>query len=247
MTATDTIMVTVFGGSAGLSLTSISPVTGLQGTSVPITLTGVALHNVDAPSDVVLSGTGITVAGTPTVNPTGTEVTGLSFVVAPDAPTGARNVTVTTEDGTATANNAFTVNVNLVPAVTNVAPAFGRQGFSVPVTISGTNFGSVSSASNVVVSGTGVAVSGSPLISGDNTTITGLSFDVAADAPSGTQFRSVTVSTVGRGRRQDHGLPRPLPGRLGRKLRRRPGGHRGVHQQLVRGHQRRHFQHRRRS
>ncbi|MBX3358702.1 MAG: pre-peptidase C-terminal domain-containing protein [Phycisphaeraceae bacterium] len=196
MSATDTIMVTVYGGTAGLSVSDISPVSGLQGTSVPVTITGTALHNVDAPDDVVVSGTGVTVVGSPSVNPGGTVVTGLSFLVDPAAPTGPRNVTVTTEDGTATVNNSFTVNVNLVPAVTSVSPAFGRQGFSVPVSISGANFGGVTSASNVVVSGTGVTVSGTPLVGAGNTSISGLSFDIADDAPSGTQFRSVTVTTA---------------------------------------------------
>ncbi len=196
MTATDTILVTVFGGASGVAVTSVAPSTGAQGTSVPVTITGTGLSNVNAASDVVVSDTGVTVTGTPSVNPTGTEVTGLSFVVGGAAPLGARDVTITTEDGSATGTGDFTVIANVLPTVASVSPNFGRQGFSVPVTITGTNFGNVTSASNVVVSGTGVTVSGTPVVTGGNTTITGLSFDVDGSAPSGTQFRSVTITTV---------------------------------------------------
>ncbi|MBX3358703.1 MAG: matrixin family metalloprotease [Phycisphaeraceae bacterium] len=196
MSATDTILVTVFGGASGVVVSNISPNTGAQGTVVPVTITGTGLHNVDSATDVVVSGTGVTVTGSPSVNPGGTVVTGLSFNVSGGATLGSRNVTVTTEDGADTANNSFTVIANVLPTVDSVSPTFGRQGFSVPVTITGTNFGNVNSASDVVVSGTGVAVSGTPIVTNGNTTITGLSFDIADDAPSGTQFRSVTVSTI---------------------------------------------------
>lgn len=195
MTDTDTILVTIFGGAGGVAVTSVSPNNGLQGATVPVTINGTALNNVDFASDVTVSGSGVTVIGTPTPNPGGTQVTGLSFVMGPAAATGARNVTVTTVDGTGTGTGVFTVNANTQPNIVSVAPNTGRQTFTVPVTITGANLGSVTAASQVTVSGAGVTTTGTPSVTPDGTTLTGVSFVVDAAAPSSTIYRSVSVST----------------------------------------------------
>lgn len=107
VTATDTINVTVFGATT--SLASVNPANGNQGTSQPVTLSGVNLKNLTNASMVTVSGTGVTVSGTPIPNAEGTQVTGLSFVITANAPPTARNVTVSNTDGNATLNMAFAV------------------------------------------------------------------------------------------------------------------------------------------
>jgi hypothetical protein len=106
-TATDTITVTVFGGTT--TITSVVANNGQQGQVVPVVISGNNLKNVTSASHVTVSGTGVTVIGTPTPNVLGTQVTGLSFDISPLAPVGLRNVTVSNADGTGTGNNLFDV------------------------------------------------------------------------------------------------------------------------------------------
>jgi len=107
-TGTDTINVVVFGGTTTFTNT---PVTGDQGTIVPFTITGTNLKNVTLATHVTLtSGTGVTVTGTPVPNAMGTQVTGLSFVIAADASVGGHNCRVGNIDGNATYVDFLTVN-----------------------------------------------------------------------------------------------------------------------------------------
>jgi hypothetical protein len=195
-TDTDTIQVTVFGGAGGVTLTGVSPSSGPQSTSVPVTLTGTGLGNLTSSSNVTVSGTGVTVIGTPVPNGGGTQVTGLTFVVISGAAPGPRNVTVTTVDGSSTLTGGFTVIANATPTLTGVTPNFGRQGFTVPVTLTGTNLNAVVSADEVSVSGTGVTVVGTPVPAAGNTQLTGLSFVIDIDAPSSLDYRTVSISTA---------------------------------------------------
>lgn len=111
-TGIDTINVVVFGATTTFTGTALS---GDQGTIVPFTITGTNLKNVNVAGNVqVLTGTGVTVTGTPVPNALGTQVTGLSFVIAPDASVGPRNVRVSNADGNATFNNFLTVNEVIV-------------------------------------------------------------------------------------------------------------------------------------
>lgn len=107
-TGIDTINVVVFGGTTTFTGSAVA---GDQGTVVPFTVTGTNLKNVTSASMVqVLTGTGVTVTGTPIPNAMGTQVTGLSFVIAADASLGGRNVRVSNPDGNATFTNFLTVN-----------------------------------------------------------------------------------------------------------------------------------------
>jgi serralysin len=90
---TDTINVTVFGATT--SVTANSPSSGEQGQTIPITLTGTNFKTLTSASQVTVSGTGVTVTGTPVSNPRGTSLTGLSLVIAPGAALGNRTITVT--------------------------------------------------------------------------------------------------------------------------------------------------------
>lgn len=92
-----------------------------------------------------------------------------------------------------------TINVTVFGALTNVAsvsPPSGTPGEAAPVTIIGSNFKGVTSASQVTVTGGGggVTVSGTPVVNRLGTRITGLTFTVAPAAVSGPRTVTVTNS-----------------------------------------------------
>ena len=117
------------------TLTSISPSTGSQGSSVPVTLTGT---NFVAPLTVNIGGTGITVSNVVVVS--STSVTA-NLAVATSAGVGQYNVSVTTSAGTS-GNVSFSVTAagSMVPTLTSITPSSGSPGTSVNVTLTGTNF-----------------------------------------------------------------------------------------------------------
>ena len=117
MQDTDTITLTVFGGTT--TLQQVAPANGTQGQTIPVTLTGNNLKNLPSAAQVTVSGTGVSVSGAPVSNPLGTSVTGLSFVIAGNATVGGRNVTVTTADGASTLNIAFAVAAGVCPGDVN--------------------------------------------------------------------------------------------------------------------------------
>src|SRR6202790_917218 len=163
------------------TLTSISPNSGVQGQSVPVTLTGT---NFVAGATIGLSGAGITISNTTVVSTTQITAT---FTIAGNAATGAQNVTVTSSGGTSGAQ-AFTVNL-AAPTLTSISPNSGVQGQSVPVTLTGTNF---VSGATIGLSGAGITVSGTTVVSLTQITAT---FTIAAGAATGAQ--NVTVTTSG--------------------------------------------------
>ncbi len=163
------------------TLTSVSPVGGLTGTTAPVTLTGT---NFVAGATVAVSGTGVTV-GAVTVN-SATQLT-TSFIIDSAATLGARNVTVTTAGGTSSPLT-FTINA-AAPTLTTVSPNTGVGGTTVtPVTLTGTNF---AAGATVAVSGTGVTVGAVNVTSGTQLTT---SFVIDCDATAGS--RSVTVTAL---------------------------------------------------
>jgi hypothetical protein len=159
------------------TLTAITPNSGVQGTSVAVTLTGT---NFTPGSNVVISGSGINQFG---ATFTATSIT-TNFVIDPNATVGARTVTVSTSGGT-TAAVTFTVIAS--PKLTSVAPNSGVRGTVVPVTLTGT---SLTGATAVNVSGNGVTVSVVTVV--NSTTITA-TFSISAGATLST--RNVTVTT----------------------------------------------------
>lgn len=106
--ATDTINVTVFGATASLS--TLAPGNGFSGSTVPVTINGANLKGLTSASQVTVSGSGVTVIGTPVPNALGTQVTGLSFQIAPGAAATLRSVSVTNSDGSGTASGNATLN-----------------------------------------------------------------------------------------------------------------------------------------
>lgn len=106
-TDTDTINVTVFGGVT--SVAAAMPPSGDAATTVPITLSGNNFKTVTAASQVVVSGAGVLVVGTPVSNTLGTQLTGLSLQIAEGAAAGARDITVTSSGSVGTGVGVFTV------------------------------------------------------------------------------------------------------------------------------------------
>ncbi|MFM9958393.1 MAG: PKD domain-containing protein [Phycisphaerales bacterium] len=87
-----------------------------------------------------------------------------------------------------------TINVTVFGAtasISSVAPANGNTGTAVPVTINGVNLKSLTSATQVAVSGTGVTVTGTGVPNALGTSVTGFSFQIAPLAVVG--MRNVSV------------------------------------------------------
>lgn len=164
-------------------LTSISPSTGTQGVTVPVTITGSSLTGATA---VNLSGSGITVANPVVVNDT--TITA-NFVIASSATVGSQNVTVVTPTGTSNTVSFTIQSAATAPSLSSISPNAGTQGITVPVTITGVN---LTGATAVNVTGTGITVTN--LVVVNATTITA-SFVIASNA--GVAVQSVTVVTPG--------------------------------------------------
>jgi hypothetical protein len=158
-------------------LASIAPASGVQGTSVPVTITGTSLTGA-----TLTLPAGVTTSAAPVV--TATQITA-TFVIAATAATGPKNITVTTTGGTSSAVG-FTVNPP-APTLASIAPTLGVQGTSVPVTITGTNL--TGATLNLPA---GVTTSAAPVVTATQITAT---FVIAASAATGAQ--NITVTTIG--------------------------------------------------
>ncbi|HKD05319.1 MAG TPA: IPT/TIG domain-containing protein [Bryobacteraceae bacterium] len=162
------------------TLSSISPSSGAQGTSVSVTLTGT---NLVSPATINIAGTGVSATNVTLVS--GTSITA-TFVIAVSAATGAHNVSVTTTNGT-TATLPFNVTPPPPPTLSSIGPSSGAQGSSVNVTLTGTNF--IGSAS-LNISGTGITASNVTIANATSITAT---LTIAATATAGAYAISVTT------------------------------------------------------
>ncbi|HXB69276.1 MAG TPA: hypothetical protein VNY05_13590 [Candidatus Acidoferrales bacterium] len=159
------------------SLTSITPVTGARGATVPVTLAGSGLVGAtfNLPAGITVSGTPVVAFGTITA----------SFVIDPAAPLGLQSITVTTPGGISNAVT-FTTFAPL-PTLASIAPAVGVANSTAAVTLTGT--GLVGATFNLPA---GFTVSGTPVVT--FTTITA-SLAIASTVPAGPQ--NITVTTPG--------------------------------------------------
>ncbi len=183
------LTLTTLGGTTTVAFTvipptlgSISPASGVVGSSVPVTLTGV---NLQAATSVMVSGTGVTVGNFAAVNSTTVTAT---LNIAATAALGSRNVAVVTGAGT-TNPVAFTLVAPPAPTLAAVAPAAGLRGTPTAVTLTGSNF---IGGATVAVAGGGVSVSNVVVVNA--TTLT------ATFTPSLTTVlgaRDLTVTTIG--------------------------------------------------
>lgn len=163
------------------TLNTIAPATGVQGATVPVTLTGT---NFVTGATVATGNTGITVSNMTIIS--ATQITA-TFTIAPSAALGATNVTVTTSGG-ASGPIAFTVNSPSVPTLTSVGPPIGGPGTSIPVTLTGTN---LFAGATIATSNPALAVSEVNVVSVTQITAT---FTIAAGAAAGPV--NITVTTA---------------------------------------------------
>jgi Bacterial Ig domain len=164
------------------TLSTISPTQGTRGTTVPVTLTGTNLTG----GTVNVSGGGINVTNV-VINSAGTQITA-NFVIASNAATTSRNVTVATAGGTSN-NVSFIVTLPPPPALSSISPSSGTRGTTVPVTLTGTNL----TGGTVNVSGGGINVT-NVVVNPTGTQITA-NFVIGSGAATGS--RNVTVTAAG--------------------------------------------------
>ncbi len=191
------IYVTTPGGNTGTVtynvtgpvLTGISPVSGVLGTTVPVTLSGSGLTGTTA---ITVAGGGVTVN---TITVVSDSTVTANFVIAATAAATARNVTVTAPGGVSNAVTFTVVNPG-APTLTSVAPATGVRGTTITgVLLTGTNFSGTMppfTATSVGVSGAGVTVSGLTVTSATSATVT---FTISATATLGAH--NVTITSPG--------------------------------------------------
>jgi hypothetical protein len=163
-----------------VTLTSVNPSSGTQGTNVPVTLTGT---NFAAGSTVNVSGSGITASNVVVVN--STQITA-TLQIAANAALGAYTVTMTSAGQN---SNGVTFSViSTVPVLNSLSPASGGAGNSVPVTLTGANFlaGASLSSTNTSLSFGNVNVVSSTQITA--------AFTVAANATPASA--PITVTTA---------------------------------------------------
>ncbi len=156
--------VAVFGNIGGAVLTNLSPSTGVQGSSVNITLTGT---NFASGATVAVSGSGVTASNVSVVS--ATQITA-TLVIGAAAATGSYNVSVTT-GGSTTNALPFTVTASSggAPVLTSITPSSGAPGTSVNVTLAGSNF---TPQSSVRLSGLGASVRNVVVVSATQITAT---------------------------------------------------------------------------
>lgn len=113
------------------TIADVSPRSGKIGQTLSLSITGANLGNASS----VSLGAGIVVEGFVSAPD---QIT-VSVVISGDASLGARDVSVTTDGGTATLDGGFIV-YRLPPGVIGINPAYGETGQTLDVVISGVNF-----------------------------------------------------------------------------------------------------------
>jgi PKD repeat protein len=119
------------------TITSITPASGFQNSTVPFTLIGKDF--LDGGTVVRLRTTGSTLNATLTSVNT-TTILG-SFTIPAGTPAGPYRLDVITNGGGFSSRiNAFTVNTNPRPTISSIVPASGTRGATIAFTLTGTNF-----------------------------------------------------------------------------------------------------------
>ncbi len=119
-----------------ITVTAIAPNTGIQGTTVPVTVTGTQFES--GTTSVTLTRAGSTTISATNIVVVSPTIITCALVLPPTATLGARNVVVTNLGRTATLANGFTIEPPL--AVAAIAPNTGGRGTTVQVAITGTRF-----------------------------------------------------------------------------------------------------------
>ena len=167
-------------------ITNVAPVSGAQGASLDVTITGQNTHFVQGETTASF-GQGIGIDAVTVTSPTTATV---AISIDPLASPGTRAVTLATGTEFATSASGFTVAIGPA-ALTSVTPDSGRQGEALSVALAGTGTHFAQGAT-VVSAGAGIAV-GEVLVS--SPTSATVEFAIDPSAPIGT--RTVTVTTGG--------------------------------------------------
>jgi hypothetical protein len=158
-------------------LTSITPLTGFRGKTVPFSISGVNMT-----AGVLTPMAGIAFSGTVVTDALITT----NLIIDPAAAVTTRIVSVTTPSGLSNTNLTFSVQAPL-PVLTGITPTQGVANTTVPVIIAGTDL--VGATLNLP---TGFTLSGIPVVG--STSITA-NLVIASTVPAGTQ--NITVTTLG--------------------------------------------------
>jgi hypothetical protein len=180
------LMVLLAAAANAQTFQGLAPTSIPQGATTYVTLWGTYMGpgscGANAPS-----GTGITLqyyASSGCV--TGGNQTTLyyNFIVASNATLGTRTITLTGQTTHVTNSLTFTV-VPAMPTLTGLSPSTGRQGATVPVTLTGTNLtgGTISTLTGITFSS----------VVSTATTITA-NFIISPSAPVGTQMLTATTA-----------------------------------------------------
>jgi IPT/TIG domain len=161
------------------TLTTLSATSGVQGVSVPVTLTGTNFAGA-----TVNAGPGITVANLTQIS--ATQLTA-NFVIGTTAAVGPQNVTITTPGGTSTPALVFTIISASAPALSAISPNAGTQGAVVTVTLTGTNLAGASA----IGAGPGITAT---LLTVTATQVTA-NFTIASNAVPASP--GITITTAG--------------------------------------------------
>jgi hypothetical protein len=173
---------------AAPTVTAISPAAGDRGTTLSVTLTG---SNFASGVTTVAVGGGIVVLRVTVVSPTSLTAD-LSIPLSTRA--GVYDVTVSNGAvGSATLAGAFTAR-NLAPTIVSLAPSTGKQGATVAVTISGTNF--ETGVTTAVSFGAGITVTSFSVVSSTQIAAT---ITIAQNAAIGVRDVTVTNASPGGG------------------------------------------------
>jgi hypothetical protein len=169
-------------GAAPLTLTAVNPNAGIQGQSVPVTITGTGFATGAA---INVAGTGIVVSNVVVASTTSITAT-LAIDIA--AALGARDVTVTSAGRTSGAQT-FTVQSD-VPTLTSMSPNSANQGAAPTVTLTGTGF---VPGATVSLSGAGITVTNVTVVSSTQITAT---FTIDPTTAGGPQDVTLTSSGI---------------------------------------------------
>ncbi len=140
--------------SSAAAITSVSPNSGLQGAAVEFAVSGTNTHWVDGLTQAALDPLFITVNKVKVTSATSATV---NISIAPNAPVGARTLTLST-GGEVVSYNSFTV-LAYTPTM-SVSPSSGMIGTSVPVVFNGSFTKWIGNTTTANISGQGVSIQG---------------------------------------------------------------------------------------
>jgi hypothetical protein len=169
------------------AITGISPDSGDQGQTLSVVITGGNLYGVTA----VSFGDGINVNDGPTVDSPNQNPSQISveISIAADATTGPRNVILTSADGAASLDDAFTVVA--ASLIADVGPSSGRQGITLDVVLTGSHLeGATAVSFGVGMDALGIRVNSITVDSPTSITV-----NITIDANASLGPRDVVVTT----------------------------------------------------